>query len=425
MRAIIKRILPAPTRCLRLAVCVAIVLPAGAAAQELYNPDAVCPLPDARVKQAREAFGALMPLFMHDRCRNCHGGVNPFDCVADSTTSTNCFKVLKVREHPAMSFNIVIAQTGPNAGQEDVGETFGQCAACHSEIDPGPWRLAPVNFPDRNMQFAGKNSLQLCRQMKEVFQDDPDRFVRHMTNDEGKTPFLATAYAGTLALNDTGKEEAKKHNFPIPAPSPSAIMSREQAVQHAQDWLNAMDDEFYSPEDCGCVELHYGLQVHFKGIWANSVGGVSVNFDWGNPAPGAPVPTIPLHFNDDGSITADATLLYAQSTGSVFAGMGSCAVAGRQTIELTANGTWEKAAAMGSQGQLNIMLRAGPVAANGTATCEALGHVGSGTSHQPGSGSYTFKFLLAPVVGVTQIAPWNVPLPGFSGVAEVRLVSMP
>ena len=37
-----------------------------------------CPLPVGRQVKAVKAFQAMMPVFRHPRCFNCHGGVNPF-----------------------------------------------------------------------------------------------------------------------------------------------------------------------------------------------------------------------------------------------------------------------------------------------------------------------------------------------------------
>lgn len=389
-----------------LPTCFAALLPVVAGAQALSS-QAVCPLSDQQAQRAKDAFTALVPLFLHPRCFNCHGGVSPF---GDNPPNHN--HEIKYR---------VIAKDG----FEDINATFGPCENCHELAPgmPGMWRLAPVNPPEKNMQFRGRTPLQLCSQMKDIFQDEPDRFVRHMTNDEGGTPFLDIAYTGQLALNDLGTELAGADHFGLPAPTPADVMSRGEAVGHANDWVEAMDHRFYDPNECGCEVLHYGLQVKITGNWTTVVGGVGVRFDWGNPAPGASLPVIPIHFHEDGSVTSDSTLFSAQSSGNIF-GLPTCSVAGRQTTQLTAQGTWVKAPLVTSEGHLEMTLHMAPVAAQGNAKCEALGISSSGSSNQAGQGMYGINLVLIPTVGMTQTVPWNVPLPGFSGAVQATLVRM-
>ena len=46
-------------------------------ARELAKADPNCPLSGAQKKKAVKAFEAMMPVFRHPQCSNCHGGIDP------------------------------------------------------------------------------------------------------------------------------------------------------------------------------------------------------------------------------------------------------------------------------------------------------------------------------------------------------------
>jgi hypothetical protein len=380
----------------------------------LHAQEPVCPLTDEQTKDAIDAFTALAPLFLEPRCFNCHGGVSPFGTG---------------RNHPAETgFKII---RDPSTGLEDVQATFAPCQECHGPL-PGPppgWRLAPALPPGPNMQFrdasgAPKSALQLCRQMKNMFPNQADRFIAHMTNDEGGTPFLDVAFAGTLDLNPEGLERAE--NDGVKVPDPPRSMTRSQALEHAKDWVQAMNDQFYDPDDCGCAPLQYGLRVRLKGEWVKSAGGENVRYDWGNPTAGQELPIIPIAFHKDGSVTGD-TRYAAAATGSAL-GRVWCAVGGTQVIHLVAHGVWPHVCTgscnSDSSERIRVTLNAGLDSSQASATCEALGHTAHGSSNYKSNQGFAFDYQLDPVVEATQSVPWNVPLPGFTGAAQVTVVRL-
>ncbi len=368
-------------------------------------PEPVCPLSDIQTQRAIDAFNALAPIFIEPRCFNCHGGVSPFGAG---------------RNHPAESgFKIV---RDPVTHIENVEQTFAPCQECHSGL-PG-WRLAPALPPGPNMQFgttgAPKSPLQLCLQMKHLFPNQAGRFISHMTNDEGGTPFLNIAFEGTMALNKDGLDRAQ-HAEDIPDKTRIRIMTRAQMLQHANDWVQAQNEEFSDPDECGCQPLEYALRLRFHGVWTGNAGPETVRFEWGTPGPDAALPLVPIKFHEDGTVTGESTFT-SPSTGNLF-GPGSCAVAGHQSIRLIASGHWPRACTgVCDTGKIQVNVQASEIAAQDHAVCNLMGFVGSGSSNATGATVFTFPFQLDALVGATQVAPWNVPLPGFRGTVEATIV---
>src|SRR4030088_2434290 len=109
-------------------------------------------------------FGEMMPVFSSPRCANCHGGVNPVSGdnhepgpVADSTRLSN----------------------------GDMGfDERAVCQECHT-AGTANWRTAP-----KAMGFVGKDTLTLCRQMRQNFglssgdADSGGAFVNHIATDD-------------------------------------------------------------------------------------------------------------------------------------------------------------------------------------------------------------------------------------------------
>jgi hypothetical protein len=138
----------------------------------------VCTLSDEQETAAPRAFAVMTPTFQHPRCMNCHGDVNPF-------TGQNHLG------------GVIPVGTRIENGQE-IPLKFGKCAGCHS-ITPGDWTT-----PSSELFFKGKDTVQLCKQMKTTLPDE-SAFIAHITEDRGGTPFIQTAFEGTAGLNYRGE----------------------------------------------------------------------------------------------------------------------------------------------------------------------------------------------------------------------------
>jgi hypothetical protein len=369
----------------------------------------VCPLSEPQQTKAVEAFAKLLPIFGELRCFNCHGGVSPFGKNARGT-------------HPVSGLKVFCedGSEGPcNKGSpEDFLRTFKDCKECHSEItggDPPRWRLAPAPAMQWNLPGTSKEKpgIELCRQQKTLFAGDGPRFIRHMRNDDGGVQFIQAAYAGMRALNTDGQDVADiKSVFPDPPRS----MTRAQMSDRAVKWVDAMNGGMPDPEECGCVEMQYALQVQFRGSWRPPTPGGFIGFDWNS------LPTlIPLHFQDSGAISGAGAVPNA-SSGTIEGPHLECEVGGNQTIGVVVSGNWPALVSSqpsgGESSKMQIRLDARGLANSTQGQCNGF----PGGSTQTGPGVYSFNFSLDPVVGVTQSAPWNFPLPGFLGLAQVTLV---
>ena len=370
----------------------------------------VCPLSESQQTKAVEAFAKLLPIFGEPRCFNCHGGVSPFNKGRGT--------------HPEFGFKVVCkdGSLGPcdRGSPENFEATFGECQSCHSEItggEPPRWRLAPAPAMQWNLTGTSKEKpgIELCRQQKHLFAGDGPRFIRHMRNDDGGVQFIQAAYAGRRALN---KEAEDRADIKSVFPDPPRSMTRAQMSERALKWVDAMNGGMPEPEECGCVEMQYALQVQFRGSWRPPTPGGFIGFDWNS------LPTlIPLHFQDSGAISGAGAVPNA-SSGTIEGPHLECGVAGNQTIGVVVSGNWpaltsSQAQASGVESdRMQIRFDASGLANSTQGQCNGF----PGSSTQTGPGVYTFNFSLDPVVGVTQSAPWNFPLPGFLGLAQVTLV---
>jgi hypothetical protein len=263
-----------------------------------------------------------------------------------------------------------------------------------------------------------KPGIQLCRQQKTLFAGDGPRFIRHMRNDDGGVQFIQAAYAGIRALN---KEDQDRADIKSVFPDPPRSMTRVQMSDRALKWVDAMNGGMPEPEECGCVEMQYALRVKFHGTWRPPVPGGFIGFDWNSVDTDAQPALIPLHFQDSGAISGAGAVANA-STGTIEGPRLECGVGGNQTIGVVVSGNWPLLTSSQPSGaessKMQIRLDASGLANRTQGQCNGY----PGASTQVGAGVYTFNFSLDPVIGVTQTAPWNFPLPGFSGQAQVTLV---
>jgi hypothetical protein len=228
---------------------------------------AVCPLSEQQTKASVSAFGKIVPtLTTEPRCVNCHGGLDFND--AD--------------KHDRVTLPT----------ENDPGT---QCIECHDNMvnrtngQPSTWHLAP-GF----MHFVNKTERQLCEQIKGGAEGpcangtcDPwplaEKFIGHMTDDEGRDNFTATAFAGTRGL--TG----------FPPIVPSITHRQLLALSHA--WVDTTGGEWQGSRDCGCEPLHYALRVSA----VTEITGSTFRNDMG------PI-DIPIRFADDGTFSGDSAV---------------------------------------------------------------------------------------------------------------------
>lgn len=395
----------------------AAVLPLMSPASYADKAEPVCPLTDKQQKDATQAFSDLSPIFREPRCFNCHGGVSPF---GDGRGL-----------HPVSHLKLIRDSTGT----EDFQATFAQCEECHEIKGPGPapkWRLAPFAPEDKRWinvpGFAPKTSLQICVQQKALFAGKAAHFVAHMDNDDGGTPFLDVAFKGDMALTPDGVNQLSQG---VNIPEPPRSMGRREVLKHSKDWVEAQGGEFHEPDECGCVRMDYALRVKFHGVFAPTIAGAVIHFDFDTLDSTAAPALIPLHFQDGGLITGSGTLA-GGSAGTITSQPASCQTNGGSQVGVTVNGIWpalqsstnpQAVRSDPSASKLEIQLNTRLLGSTATGECvDFLGRVYRGSSDKAGPGVYSLNFSLEPIVGATQTVPWNVPLPGWSGEVQATLV---
>lgn len=216
-----------------------------------------CPLPVGRQVKAVKAFLAMMPVFRHPRCFNCHGGVNPFiektgpDPADDATPAST-----------------VAHGGGPIRRQNDRAPDGtvlieSECQDCHNNMAPkrngskSVWMTAP-NF----LSFVGKDSTAICRQVKRRTHD-AKHLIGHMTDDNGDNNFTKTAFNG-----DRGLDPDRYGHIRREGPS----ISHQAFIQLGQKWVTAMGGELVGDESCGCVMPGIKLEVYHTQLLEGSGG---------------------------------------------------------------------------------------------------------------------------------------------------------
>lgn len=151
-------------------------------------------------------FGEMMPVFSSPRCVNCHGGTDP-NPAPDGVN------------HDGSQVDV---------GMDSLGnmnvESNGACRECHSVPEAAGWHLAPLP-----MSFVGKDTLQMCRQMRASNSlADPGKrqgFIDHIEND----PLIGLAFEGKGGIGD---DTAMGPISPEPPPQ-----SKQQFLANAARWL--------------------------------------------------------------------------------------------------------------------------------------------------------------------------------------------
>ena len=194
-----------------------------------------CPLAPQEEQKAVDLFhDKLMPVLMHPRCFNCHGGVDP----AKGTSG------------------------GHIGGVVVVNHVFGECAECHGELKG--W-----NVPPEEMLWTGKSERELCMLFKK-FERTPREFVGHVTNENlpnaPEFQVAKTAFKGDAAMTNFGEvtyEEVTGQKFQ-PQPPP---VSHAQFILDSRDWAYTIGDGFGVMPDCGCKPSGSAWEGTVKATW--------------------------------------------------------------------------------------------------------------------------------------------------------------
>jgi hypothetical protein len=392
----------------------------------------VCGLSEKQEHDAPAAFAKLMPLFLTPRCFNCHGGVSPF---IRMRTGNQVITLTPRGNHPDLdqSEGTVVRDRD---GNEDFGATFAACDTCHDVgFGKGQWRLAPFQ-PD--MQFGPrgvpKTALQLCMQMKtKGRKPGAAGFIGHMKDDNGDTnaPFLATAFQGTMALDDEQVDAAKddlkdKGGYPAPI----AIMTRAQALQLAEDWVAEMGGKFRLPDDCGCKEHHYALRVLAHGM--AQLRGMTWNLRFDGQ--GTAFPEIPLEFKDDGTLSGEVMAVPVTDNQGAFPFV-SCSGERTDLIKVVVQGSWQDITPASYEptsdppsppkNPIRIRLTFSQVQTNARETCSTPFGAVSGGSNQTGPQQYPFDLVFPdPQVNQAVAVDWPAPFPGWTGAVRGQIIEV-
>ena len=395
----------------------------------------VCALSERQQHDAPAAFDKLMPLFLTKRCFNCHGGVSPFVGVK---VGTNIQTATPRGTHPELDKDEGTVVLNPD-GSENFSETFKACVTCHDAgaFAKGTWRLAPFQ-PDMRFSIGPsgipKSSIDLCKQMKTQGRvPGAGGFIGHMTDDNGDrdSPFLETAFAGTMALNpdetDRAGDDLRNEGG---YPAPITVMTRGQAVQLAKDWVAEMGGKFRLPEDCGCKEHHYALRVLAHGM--AQLNGMTWNLRF--EGQGTSFPEIPLKFKDDGTLSGEVMAVPVTDNQGSFPFV-SCSGERTDLIKVVVQGSWQDITPASHeptsdppsapQYPIRIRLTFSEVQTNAQETCSTPFGAVSGGSNQTGPMQYPFDLVFPdPQVNQAVAVDWRVPFPGWSGAVRGQIIEV-
>jgi hypothetical protein len=352
----------------------------------------VCALSDAQQQAAPKAFAVMTPTFQHPRCINCHGIVNP-------RTGLN-----HVGGAQPPIEEIIHDDGGGLEPPHDRTVYRTNCNQCHNVSG---WRT-----PERSLFFTGKDSVQLCKQMKRESRD-AGAFMDHIAKDiPAGTPFIQVAFEGTRALNAYGRRRSMRvafhktgihKDFEIEKPPP---FSHEAFIAEAQSWVDAMGGKFRGDEDCGCVPHHYTLSVDMQATQDSHVSDSVVFVQQSYHT------EIPLKFKDDGSLEAEGQMQWKVS-GYTHMRRLDCTEKGSMDVKFKLKGTVDD-----QQQMLHLVFASSITGGSGTSSCS--------------NGMNTTAPL--PISSDPREMPWdmpafvgedqNVPLPsqpGFTSTLKLRI----
>lgn len=312
----------------------------------------VCPLSDQQTQNAIQAFARMVPVFLHKRCANCHGGLDPFKA-----------------DHPE----------GPHTREE---MTTGGCNECHSDLprgENGHEKMWTLPFPGH--EFVGKDGPRLCKMMRTSF-FKPEDFLAHLHDENGRTNFQAVAFLGTRGLNEYGQGFAFTKPY---RPEPIDIMGPDEFDKAAASWVKAMGGKFQGDIRCGCEPVNYDVKVSYDATI--NAGPLQLKSKMG------PV-NVPITFHENGAYEGTGTLPFS-ADGEVDA----CSGQSLGSMQIKVSGT---AVEEGSTNDMKVVLT------NTTPVSGATGVECPGKSFSAalkGGDKMTFRFQLAGKDGDWSEAP--------------------
>lgn len=222
---------------------------------------AACPLTDAQTSKSIDAWAPIGDFLRTEpRCFNCHGGVNPHINGTGLDPDDPTAPASKV-EHGG---KLVRRQSEKAA---DGTQLIEDCSDCHNNMakktggGDSRWMLAPTF-----LSFVDKDVTTLCRQIKRAT-GTAEHFLGHLEDDNGGNNFGKTAFIGNRGLDADQYPEFNEHREEL-------LLTHDQLMQHARNWVAAMGGSFKGDESCGCEFKHakWSGQIH---ITYDSSGGLS------------------------------------------------------------------------------------------------------------------------------------------------------
>jgi hypothetical protein len=254
-----------------------------------------------------------------------------------------------------------------------------------------------------------------------------------MPDDNGDMtmPFLAAAFAGTMALGpdetDRAADDLKdKGGYPAPI----TVMTRGQALDLAKEWVGDMGGKFRLPDDCGCAEHHYALRVIAHGFL--NLGGFNFNVRFDGV--GTAFPEIPLNFKDDGSLSGEvmATPMTDNQGAVPFV---TCSGERSSQVKVVVKGSWADITPSSEsptndppsppKNPIRVNLTFSQSQTNATEVCRTVFGAMGGSSNRTGPPQFTFDLVFPdPHVNQGQAVDWPAPFPGWSGTVRGQIIEV-
>ena len=325
----------------------------------------ICPLSDKQQQDSIQKFAEMMPTFTYPRCINCHGAMNPFAANTNHVGGRIGPKFKEMIEHDDI-LDKDIKLVVPDLDDPDF--FLNRCKDCHSAFTGSRgWTIPPVK-----VYFVGKDSVQLCKQMKREFGARLIEFVDHLDHDE--LGFIQEAFRGTRGLDENGQATylnvTGKEFKPEPPPITQAAF-----VEQGKAWLEAMGYHGEGTKGgltCGCQPHKYMLKGSADITWFYT--------------PGTPFLTghadveIPIQFNDDASFNGE-TKVDLNFSGTTDVGGTKC------SWTMTDKGQIWKAKGNIDSGEMNVTFTIISPVSDYTGVC--TGYVNGTATNQSAGGAWS------------------------------------
>ena len=355
----------------------ALPLPASRAQQ---GGDPVCPLSEDQTQKAIAAFAELAPIFQQPRCINCHGAVDPFN---------------KPGTHP-----------GGDLDPKDNTD----CSTCHDALEG--WELAP-----EPMSFVGKDTEELCEQMKFMFKfaqphGTDESFMGHMVHDNGAIQFIETGFKGNKGMSEPEKLE------------PPVGWTQQKMIDLSKKWVDAMGGRFHGDASCGCKKQAYSLKLDYKSVLNVNLGLISGEYTMNTQNAGGTVSSngidIPLEITQPGTLKGEGVMVFGGG-GQFATVVGPCSGQSQHSMLVRASGSIEEGdeESRGKDNKLHLKLKCDQMHFTSSGACPR----GSGSvdNFQACAEDLTVDFVPADTdVSKAQIYP--LPLPNSQATITTTIV---